>query len=205
MYLRDDAADAINALEDKYGTIRINRATVSEAVQQTLIDRWNKGGAANRPPFLFQPKSPAKKSEHVQAIAVDVYNYTSDRAKLEEFGFRWYGPTDPVHYTFVGWNRPATNTPTPAPEEKDEDMANKALGHYVGKGAEVPAEQRTVLIYWPDSGLWTMFSGADQAYINARATQACEGNFTTISVDEYTRYLRPNLKALSGVEPPAVR
>lgn len=106
MWLRDDAAAAINALEDKYGVIKINSAGRTEAEQQKLIDRWNKGGPQNRPPYLYQPASPANTSLHVVdgGIAVDIYNYTSDRAKLNEFGFEWYGPKDVVHYTFKGWS-----------------------------------------------------------------------------------------------------
>lgn len=118
--MRNDAADALDALEDKYGPIIINRGSVSEAVQQGLIDRWNKGGPANRPPFLYQPKSPARSSDHVQGIGLDVYNYTDDRAKLKEFGYEWYGKSDPVHYTFRGWNKPK---PVPPPViEEDDDM-----------------------------------------------------------------------------------
>lgn len=108
MWLRDDAADAINALEAVHGVIRINRAGVTEATQQEYIDRWDKGGVMNRPPYLYPPARPARSSEHVQGIAVDVYNYTTDRAKLEEFGFEWYGKKDPVHYKFKGWTPPAS-------------------------------------------------------------------------------------------------
>lgn len=116
MWLRDDAAAAINALEDKYGKIVINSAGRTVAEQQHLINRWNQGGAANRPPYLYEPKRPATASNHVAngGIAVDVYNYTSDRAKLNEFGFQWYGPSDKVHYTFTGWagNNPAGDEAT---------------------------------------------------------------------------------------------
>lgn len=104
MWLRDDAAAAINALEDKYGKIIINSAGRTVAEQQNLIDRWDRGGAANRPPYLYNPARPATSSNHVAdgGIAVDVYNFTSDRYKLNEFGFEWYGNGDVVHYTFRG-------------------------------------------------------------------------------------------------------
>lgn len=108
MWLRDDAAAAINALEDKYGVIRINSAGRTVAEQNELIRRWKIGGKANRPPALFEPKQPPEASTHVAngGIAVDVYNYTTDRAKLREFGFEWFGDSDKVHYTFRGWNPP---------------------------------------------------------------------------------------------------
>ncbi|QDF15988.1 endolysin [Microbacterium phage MonChoix] len=100
MWLRADAADAINDLEDKYGVIRINRAGATEADQQKIIDAWDRGDRDG----LFPPARPAKASNHVKdgGIAVDVYNYNDDRAKLNEFGFQWYGKSDPVHYTFIG-------------------------------------------------------------------------------------------------------
>ena len=112
LWLRDDAAAAINALEDKYGVIVINSAGRTVAEQQNLIKRWDRGGAANRPPYLYNPARPASSSNHVAdgGIAVDVYNFTDDRAKLKEFGFEWYGVNDPVHYTFRGI-KPTPTTP----------------------------------------------------------------------------------------------
>ena len=97
MWLRDDAADAINALEAKYGPIVINSAGRSVADQQKLIDAYDAGD-----PNVYMPMRPPEASTHVQGIAVDVYNYTDDRAKLIEFGYEWFGPDDKVHYTFVG-------------------------------------------------------------------------------------------------------
>jgi hypothetical protein len=112
LWLRDDAAAAINALEDKYGKIVINSAGRTVGEQQNLINRWDRGGAANRPPHLYEPARPASSSNHVSdgGIAIDVYNFTDDRAKLNEFGFEWYGTSDPVHYTFVG------KKPKPTPQ-----------------------------------------------------------------------------------------
>jgi peptidoglycan hydrolase-like protein with peptidoglycan-binding domain len=106
MWLADAPANAINALEDKYGVIKINDAGRTPETQQSLINRWYQGGTYNRPPYLYQPYEPAENGPHVRngGEAVDVYNYTDDRAKLNEFGFEWYGPSDPVHYTFKGWN-----------------------------------------------------------------------------------------------------
>lgn len=102
LWLRDDAAAAINALEDKYGPIVINSAGRTEEQQQDLIDRYDRGE-----PGIFMPYRPAAGSPHVRngGIAVDIYNFRDDRAKMEEFGFQWtYGMDDPVHYDFVGWN-----------------------------------------------------------------------------------------------------
>ncbi len=100
MWLRADAAAAINALEDKYGVIRINSAGRTVEEQNDLIRRFDAGE-----PGIYMPARPAETSLHVKdgGTAVDVYNYTDDRAKLNEFGFEWYGNADKVHYTFKGW------------------------------------------------------------------------------------------------------
>lgn len=101
MWLRDDAAAAFNAMEDKYGAIIVNSAGRTVREQQELIDAWDRGERDG----LYAPARPASESNHVRGggIAVDVYNYTDDRPKLNEFGFQWYGSADPVHYTFTGW------------------------------------------------------------------------------------------------------
>lgn len=102
MWLRDDAAAAINALEDKYGVIEINSAGRYEWEQQELIDRYDAGDRT-----IYMPYRPAAGSPHVRdgGTAVDIYNYTDDRAKMEEFGFQWtYGDDDPVHYDYIGWS-----------------------------------------------------------------------------------------------------
>jgi hypothetical protein len=109
MWLRDDAANAFNAMEDRHGVIVVNRAGVTEAEQQDVIDQWDRGDRAG----LYPPARPAYTSLHVKdgGTAVDVYNFTDDRSKLNEFGFQWYGSTDPVHYFFTGWggNAPTNN------------------------------------------------------------------------------------------------
>lgn len=109
MWMEDAAADDLNALEDKYGVIVINRAGVSEAEQNEVIRKWDQGGKYNRPPYLYPPARPAKSSTHVQGTGLDVYNYTTDRAKLNEFNFEWYGTSDVVHYTHKG--RPVAYVP----------------------------------------------------------------------------------------------
>lgn len=126
MWLRDDAAAAINALEDKHGVIRINRAGVTEGEQQKLIDRWDRGDRAG----LFEPARPARTSNHVKdgGTAVDVYNFTDDRAKLNEFGFEWYGPGDPVHYTFRGWAGGGSSAAFSSTVEREQAFLNAARG-----------------------------------------------------------------------------
>lgn len=105
MWMRADAAAAVNALEDKYGPIVINSAGRTVAEQQAEIDAYDAGD-----PNVYIPMRPPEASTHVQGIGLDVYNYTDDRAKLNEFGFEWFGNRDIVHYTFTG-SYPSTANP----------------------------------------------------------------------------------------------
>lgn len=172
MWLRDDAAAAINALEDKYGVIRINSAGRTEAEQQDLINRWDRGGAANRPPYLYPPARPARASNHVAdgGIAVDVYNYTSDRAKLNEFGFQWYGPSDVVHYNFTGWAgaMPAANQLT-----KDRQNWLNSRGWNVKvDGIEGPATRQAYREYQAALNRMGLNAGAEDGIWGPQTQQA---------------------------------
>ena len=106
LWLRDDAAAAFDAYEDKYGRRTVNSAGRTEAEQNDLIRRWKQGGTYNRPPYLYQPASPASASNHVKGggLAVDIGDYQTFRRNSEEFGFFWFGASDPVHFEFRGWN-----------------------------------------------------------------------------------------------------
>lgn len=106
MWLREDAADAFDAAEAKYGVFKVNRAGVTVADQQVLIDRWHKGGVYNRPPYLYQPAEPATSSNHVKAIAVDLADWERFKSIAGEFGFAWQGSSDVVHFNFVGKPQP---------------------------------------------------------------------------------------------------
>lgn len=104
LWLRDDAAAALNAYEDAYGVISINSAGRTEAEQNGLIAAWDRGGWQNRPPYLYEPARPARTSRHVMdgGIALDTSDVTKFRQHCEEFGFVWYGQSDPVHFEFRG-------------------------------------------------------------------------------------------------------
>lgn len=101
-YLRDDAAASLVRLEADHGVISVNSAGRTVGEQQALINRWNRGGAANRPPNLYQPQTPASASNHVKSgcVAID----TSHITLLLKIG-RAYGWTrpfagDPVHFEY---------------------------------------------------------------------------------------------------------
>ncbi|AVR56900.1 lysin A [Microbacterium phage Triscuit] len=119
MWLNDVAAAAYNAYEAKYGVKVINSAGRFEWEQQNLINRWDIGGKANRPPYLYEPARPARTSAHVRngGEAVDMRDYNTVKAGLAEFGFKWYGSGDPVHFTHNGdrrWLDAANGTPSGA-------------------------------------------------------------------------------------------
>lgn len=137
MWMRDDAAAALNAYEDKYGVIQLSRAGATRGEQQEAIDRWNKGGAANRPPFLFKPADPPETSPHVigGGIAFDTPTTHTRRAGLAEFGFVWYGAGDPVHYNFVGWKGLSTRGGYQDGSAELKSFQHKLIkmGHDLGK------------------------------------------------------------------------
>lgn len=105
MWLEDNAAEAFNRMEDEQGYITLTDAGRTVSQQQHLINRWNQGGASNRPPFLFQPASPAFSSNHVRrgGVAFD----TSEHARVARFAARYgfshpYPGGDPVHFEWTG-------------------------------------------------------------------------------------------------------
>lgn len=88
LWLRSDAAASLARFENDHGVISVNSAGRTEAYQQSLIDRWFKGGKYNRPPYLYEPKRPASASAHVKdgGIAID----TNSISKMLKYG-RAYG------------------------------------------------------------------------------------------------------------------
>lgn len=105
-WLRDDAAAAFDAYEAKYGKRTVNSAGRTPEEQQELIDRWDAGGKYNRPPYLYAPARPKTASNHVRngGVAVDIADWRVFKEHCEEFGFKWFGDKDVVHFDFVGWN-----------------------------------------------------------------------------------------------------
>ncbi|AXH47315.1 endolysin [Microbacterium phage Eden] len=102
-WLRDDAAAAFNAFEDKYGVHKVNSAGRTVAEQNELIRLWY---SPNRPSWLFRPAEPAETSNHVRngGAALDMAAGSSIKNQMAEFGFQWLGAHDPVHYDFTGWS-----------------------------------------------------------------------------------------------------
>ena len=111
-WLCDDAAADFDRAEADHGVFIVNSAGRTVAEQQHLINRWNQGGPANRPPYLYKPAMPARTSNHVAngGVAVDLADWRRFAQICERYGFRHtYPNSDPVHFDYVGggagnWN-----------------------------------------------------------------------------------------------------
>ena len=114
-WMRDDAAQAFNRVEADHGLFTVNSAGRTEAEQNDFIARWDRGGAANRPPYLYAPARPATASNHVShgGIAIDLGNWQSFLSVCAPYGFTHPFPTDVVHFEFHGVA--ATTAPAQAP------------------------------------------------------------------------------------------
>lgn len=102
MWLADDAAASLARLEAAHGVLPLNSAGRHEWEQQQLIDRWDRGGAANRPPYLYAPARPAASSNHVKrgGIAIDTPQITRMLQQGPAFGWFQNYPNDPVHFEY---------------------------------------------------------------------------------------------------------
>lgn len=149
-WLRDDAAAAFDRMEAERGFIDLNDAGRTEGQQQELINRWNRGGSANRPPYLYQPAMPASASNHVRGggLAFD----TSDWRRVKEFahlyGFKWLGNSDPVHFDYVGGGS-GGSTPSGNQVTKDrQNWLNSSRGAGLAvDGIEGPATKQAYKNY----------------------------------------------------------
>lgn len=138
LWLRDDAAAAFDKAEADHGVFIVNSAGRTEAQQQQLIDRWNQGGWQNRPPYLYQPASPAKTSNHVinGGIAVDIGDWRRFATICERYGFRHTYPVgDPVHFDFVGFGSGAGSGSTFNQTVKDQQQWLIDRGYDLGQSA----------------------------------------------------------------------
>lgn len=106
MFLNQQAAPSFERMEAAYGrAFAISRAGATETSQQALINRWDRGGPANRPPYLYAPYRPASESPHVKndGEAADFTN-AAERAWIKdhpEFGWVFNVASDVVHAIYV--------------------------------------------------------------------------------------------------------
>lgn len=100
-WLADDAAASLNRYEADHGKINLTDAGRTVAEQQALIDRWYRGGAANRPPYLYKPYEPAASGPHVGGHALDTSDYSRFAQLSAQYGWIHNLPSsDPVHFIY---------------------------------------------------------------------------------------------------------
>lgn len=136
-WMRDDAEASLARWEADHGIIGVNSAGRYPWEQQEFIDRWDKGGWQNRPPYLYEPKRPATASAHVAngGRAFDTSEWRRFLATCAAYGWVQVYPWDVVHFEYFPErdkhrNRPAGGstskpkpkpTPKPAPTSEEED------------------------------------------------------------------------------------
>lgn len=140
-WMRDDAEASLARWEADHGVIPVNSAGRYEWEQQELIDRWLRGGVWNRPPYLYEPKRPARASAHVAngGRAFDTPEWRRFLASCAPYGWRQVYDWDVVHFEYFPEydtmrNRPSgggSSKPTPTPtEEEDDDMCKNSGVYY---------------------------------------------------------------------------
>lgn len=152
MWLADDAADSLNRYEADHGVIHLTDAGRTVPQQQDLIDRWNRGGGSNRPPYLYQPYMPAATAPHVGGHALDTDQSARFASNSASYGWVHNLPTnDPVHFIYVasgdqhkGSAPVSGNTVT----RQRQDWLNKTRGAgLVVDGVEGPATKQAYKNY----------------------------------------------------------
>lgn len=170
-WMRDDAEASLARWEDDNGIIPVNSAGRYEWEQQALINRWNQGGKYNRPPYLYEPKRPAKASAHVAngGRAFDTSEYTRFLKTCIPYGWRRTYDWDVVHFEYfpeydMYKNRPtgggAAVPTTPSTNEEDDDMS-KNVGVYYAKST--PANTWVYMQFNTTSGYYSEYGNGDGA------------------------------------------
>lgn len=91
---RDKLVAALNANPGKSLTINSALRTVA---QQYLLYRWYQTGRCSIS-LAAKPGS----SNHETGLALDVSQYSTWKPILTNYGFKWLGSSDPVHFDYVG-------------------------------------------------------------------------------------------------------
>lgn len=100
-WLNADAAQSVFRIDAALGrALQITSAGRTLAQQQALINRWNAGGTANRPPNLYQPAMPASASPHVKGNALDTNEHAWMIANGPAFGWFHDVASDYVHFVY---------------------------------------------------------------------------------------------------------
>lgn len=78
------------------------------------------------------------------------------------------------------------------PHVKEKTMA-RFIGSYIGTDRNLPARERSCVIYDPQSGFYTTWSGVDQEYTNEMARVYGTANFNFITKKHWDQTIRPRL------------
>jgi hypothetical protein len=98
MFLEQPARDrlvlALDAFPNRTMTVTSALRTVA---QQLLLSRWGDDGVCG-----VELAAVPGNSNHETGLAIDVLETTAWRTALEDRGFSWLGPSDDVHFDYVG-------------------------------------------------------------------------------------------------------
>lgn len=103
MFLSPRAAASLERYEARYGVLPLNSAGRTEGQQQHAINRWDIGGPANRPPYLYPPYRPAGTAPHVKNGGEAVDTSAIQRFVREGADHGWIQvlpKSDPVHFEY---------------------------------------------------------------------------------------------------------
>lgn len=151
-WLNPSAAAAFDHMEDEQGFIDLNSAGRTVAEQQELINRWNRGGAANRPPYLYKPAMPATASRHVMngGIAFDTSEWRRVKGFAARYGFKWWGDSDPVHFEYVGGGSSSGGSTVVVSQEvkNQQNFLNQKRGENLAVDGQIgPATKAAIARY----------------------------------------------------------
>lgn len=129
-WLSPAAAASLARFEKDHGVIPVSSAGRYESEQQELINRWDKGGSANRPPRLYQPARPAATSNHVKGGGLAIDTSGNGIALMHKFGeaYGWFFnyAYDVVHFEYNGSRDQHRNTtPASRPAGFNQGLANQ--------------------------------------------------------------------------------
>jgi hypothetical protein len=96
-FLQPAAKEALRlAIHDRGRPLRVTSAYRTVAQQYLLRRQWETGQC--HIPAAAEPG----RSNHEDGLALDIADHAAWRPALQRHGWRWLGPGDKVHFTFVG-------------------------------------------------------------------------------------------------------
>lgn len=95
-YLQPPALEALRKAIDERGKTLVVNSAYRTLAQQHLLYRWWRSSRCN-----FQTVAPPGASYHQAGLAIDIQDADGWLPYLENFGWRWFGPDDYPHFTYV--------------------------------------------------------------------------------------------------------